>query len=343
MKVAIVNKKGSFSNDWIDYCKRNNIAYKEVNPYKNDIISEVQDCDIVLHHIFHYDYRDMMFAKSLQYSLEAAGKKVFPDFNTVWHFDDKIAQKYLLEAINAPIVPTYIFYTEKEALEWIENTTMPKVFKLKGGAGASNVKLAHNKKEAAQLVKRAFGKGFEQYRWKEQFKEEFRKYQKGKSSLKDLIRPIYLQFFKKYPTEFAHYHGKECGYAYFQEFIPNNTFDIRICVVGDKAFGLKRLTRENDFRASGSGSIIYNKEEIDERCVKIAFEANKKLKMQSIAYDFVFDEKNNPLIVEISYGYMGPETRNLSTFSIFSTLSTFYLLRLQPCLHDKITPEQNPG
>lgn len=28
-----------------------------------------------------------------------------------------------------------------------------------------------------------------------------------------------------------------------------------------------------------------------------------KLKTQSIAYDFVFDPNNNPLIVEISYGY----------------------------------------
>ena len=30
---------------------------------------------------------------------------------------------------------------------------------------------------------------------------------------------------------------------------------------------------------------------------------NEKLKCQSLAYDFVFDENNNPLIVEISYGF----------------------------------------
>ena len=29
----------------------------------------------------------------------------------------------------------------------------------------------------------------------------------------------------------------------------------------------------------------------------------RKLKTQSLALDFFFDEKNNPLIVEISYGY----------------------------------------
>jgi hypothetical protein len=86
--------------------------------------------------------------------------------------------------------------------------------------------------------------------------------------------------------------------------IPNNKYDIRICVVGNKAFGLKRLIRKNDFRASGSGNIIYKKQEIDERCVQIAFNINEKIKAQSIAFDFVFDANNNPLIVEISYGFV---------------------------------------
>lgn len=306
IKIAIVSKKDGFSIDWIDYCKKNGLSYINLNPYKNDAIEEARKCDVILYHIYQHDYRDMQFAKSFIYSLQAAGKKVFPDFNTVWHFDDKIAQKYLLEAVDAPIVPTYVFYTEKEALEWLNSTSMPKVFKLKGGAGASNVKLARTYKQAKTFIKQAFGNGFEQYRWKEQVKEEYRKFKVGKAKFRDLLRPIYLNFFKKYPTDFAHFHGKECGYAYFQEFIPNNKCDIRVCVVGDKAFGLKRLTRENDFRASGSGNIIYSKGEIDERCVKIAFETNRKLNMQSIAYDFVFDADNNPLIVEISYGYAGP-------------------------------------
>ena len=64
------------------------------------------------------------------------------------------------------------------------------------------------------------------------------------------------------------------------------------------------MTRENDFRASGGGAIVYDKKEIDDRCVKIAFDINNKLKTQSIAFDFVFDLGNNPLVVEISYGYV---------------------------------------
>lgn len=305
IKIGIQERKNSFSEGWIQYCKKNGVSYKLIDVYSNDVISQLEDCDAFMWHFHHTDYRDIQFAKSLLRSLEQKGIKVFPNSASCWHFDDKIAQKYLLEAIGAPLVPTYVFYTEKDAMKWIHETTFPKVFKLKGGAGASNVKLACTRKDALKLIKQCFGKGFRQYRYQEQIKENYRKFKSGKNKLKDIFRPLYYEFIKKYPTDLDHYLGKEIGYAYFQDFIPNNTFDIRVCVVGNKAFALKRMVRTNDFRASGSGNILYNRSEIDERCIKIAFEVNQKLKMQSVAFDFVFDGNNNPLIVEISYGYTG--------------------------------------
>ena len=94
----------------------------------------------------------------------------------------------------------------------------------------------------------------------------------------------------------------EKGYVYFQDFIPDNEYDIRVIVIGEKAFAIKRMVRKNDFRASGSGDIIYNKKDIDEQCIKSSFLLNKKLKSQSIAIDFVF-KSGRALIVEISYGF----------------------------------------
>lgn len=302
MKIAIHHNTDSFSERWIAYCEKNNIEYIIVNAYATDIIRQVEGCDAFMWHFFHGDYRDMQMAKALILSLEAKGVRCFPNSQTCWHFDNKIWEKYLLEAVNAPLVPSYVFYTEREALEWAEKTTFPKVFKLKGGAGASNVKLVSTQKEAKQFIKQCFGKGFDQYRWRDQLKEQWRNYRLGKVGLRNVFRPIYYAF-KRYPTAFSHYHQKEIGYAYFQDFIPDNSFDIRVCVVGERAFALKRMTRKDDFRASGSGAIVYDKQQIDERCVQIAFEVNRKLHAQSIAFDFVFDELRNPLIVEISYGY----------------------------------------
>lgn len=303
MKIAIHYRKGSFSDRWIEYCKKNNIPYKLVNAYDSDIVEQVKDCTAFMWHHSHGDYRDVIFAKQLLYSLQKKGMKVFPNFDTTWHFDDKVGQKYLLEAVGAPLVPSYVFYIKKEAMEWISKTSFPKVFKLRGGAGSANVKLAHTKHEAKKFVRKAFGKGFSQFDGIGNLKERYKKYKLGKDTFGGVCKGIGRLFIS---TEFAKMHAREKGYVYFQDFIPNNKFDIRIVVVGDKAFALKRLCRKNDFRASGGGSIIYDKKQIDERCVKIAFEVNEKLNSQSIAYDFVFDENNNPLIVELSYGYTAP-------------------------------------
>lgn len=300
MKIAIHHRSGSFSDRWIEYCKQKEIDFKIVNAYDSNIVEQVNDCDAFMWHHSHGDYRDMLFAKQLVFSLETAGVRCFPNYHTTWHFDDKVGQKYLLEAIGAPLVPSYIFYTKKEALDWISKTTFPKVFKLRGGAGAANVMLTHTAQEARKYTKKAFGRGYSPFDRMGYLKDRYRKWCEGKDSFVGVLKGIGRVFLI---TDFAKMHSREKGYAYFQEFIPNNNFDIRVCVVGGRAFALKRLTRKGDFRASGSGNIVYDKSQIDERCVKIAFEVNKKLKTQSIAYDFVFDLDNQPLIVEISYGY----------------------------------------
>lgn len=300
MKIAIHHRSGSFSDRWIEYCKKENLNYIIVNAFDNDIIKQVKECDVLMWHHHHGDFKDVLTARRILFALEHAGIKVFPDFNTGWHFDDKVAQKYLLEAIDAPLVPSYVFYDKKKALDWAKNTDFPKVWKLKGGAGAKNVKLANNLSEATKLINRAFGKGFSQFdRWGH-FKERYNKWRAGRDSLAGVIKGIGRLII---PTEYAKLQSREKGYIYFQKFIANNDSDIRVIVVRERAFALKRMTRENDFRASGSGKIIYDKNSIDERCIKTAFEINNRIKSQSIAYDFVFDENNKPLIVEISYGY----------------------------------------
>ena len=57
-----------------------------------------------------------------------------------------------------------------------------------------------------------------------------------------------------------------------------------------------------DFRASGSGTILYDKGLFDEDIIKLSFDLSDKLKSQCVAFDFVYDNKD-PLLVEISYGF----------------------------------------
>lgn len=299
MKIGIHETKGFFSDRWIAYCEANNISYKLVDCYSTDVTSQLSDCDALMWHFNHKSPKASKFAKQLLFAVQASGKRVFPDYNTVWHFDDKVGQKYLLEAIGAPLASAYVFYSKQEALTWANQTSYPKVFKLRNGAGSDNVRLVKSKNEANSLINKAFGRGFKQYQAWGNMKERLRKYRLGKTTLWDVVKGIIRL---AHTTEYSRVAGREIGYIYFQDFIPDNDHDIRIVVVGDKAFAIKRMVRVNDFRASGSGNILYDKHLFDEKTIKLSFDLAEKLQTQCVAFDFVQDN-TNMLLVEISYGF----------------------------------------
>ncbi|MFB6454312.1 RimK family alpha-L-glutamate ligase [Chitinophaga sp. Hz27] len=305
MKLAIHHTKGSFSERWINYCRDNAVPYTLVDCYRNDIIEQLKDCDALLWHWHHGDYKAVRFARQLTYSLEAAGIKVFPDSKTAWHFDDKVGQKYLAEALQMPLVPSYVFYSKEEAHVWANTTTYPKVFKLRGGAGASNVKLVRSASDADRLINKAFGRGFAA-------RDRFNRFRDALWRLKrDRNRAAFFGLFKGIgriflPTVYENMQGREKGYVYFQEFMPDNNYDTRIIVINGKAFAIRRYNREGDFRASGSGLIGFDKKLFDERMVRISFDLANKMQAQSLALDFIYDQQQQPLIVEMSYGFMMP-------------------------------------
>ena len=300
--IAIHNNKGEhlFHYLWIAYCDQNNIPYKLVDCYANDIIDQLQGCSGLMWHYHQAGTKDIVMAKPLLFSLEQSGFKVFPDFNTAWHFDDKVGQKYLLEALKIDLVETWAFYDAKSASEWIKNTSFPKVFKLRGGAFSQNVQLVRTRSEAQGLVRKAFGSGFPAYNSWGNLQERYRRWRIGKSTFTNVLKGVARLV---NPPRFAKVMGNEMDYVYFQEFIPNNDSDTRVIVIDSKAFGIKRMNRKNDFRASGSGFVLYGREDINEAFVKAAFEMNKKLKAQCVAYDYVMDENNKPVLIEISYGF----------------------------------------
>lgn len=300
MKIAIHPSKGSFSDRWISYCENNGIEWKQVNCYSNDIIEQLDDCDALMWHINQNNPKDNLFAKQLVFSVTTAGKQVFPDVNTIWHFDDKLGQKYLLEAIDAPLPKTWVFYDREKALQWAEQAKYPIVFKLRCGGGSQNVRLIKNVLLARRMIRRAFRYGFAGYFALSDLKERWRQFSLGMTDIKVVIKGL-LRFFMAPP--YARKRIREKGYIYFQEYIPGNTHDIRIIVVGKKAFAIKRMVRSNDFRASGSGMILYEKECFEDSTVELAFEMAEKLKTQSAAFDFVYSE-GKIYVLEVSFGFI---------------------------------------
>lgn len=300
MKIAIHYKKNDFSSKWIEYCEKYQIDYKVVSCYDNDIIEQIEDCEALMWHFSQSNPKDILFAKQLIFALQSTGKKVFPDFYTTWHFDDKVGQKYLLEAAGAPFVPSYVFYDKQEALNWVRDADFPKVFKLRRGAGSAHVKLANSENEAKILIHKAFSRGFSQYDKAQNLKDRWYQYRNNKTGLWNVAKGL-LRFAKT--TEFARVAGPERGYIYFQDFIPGNEFDIRVIVIAGKAFAIKRLVREDDFRASGSGHVLYERHNFDEETIRLSFEVAEKVNSQCLAMDYIFHD-GQPMIVELSYGFI---------------------------------------
>jgi len=302
IKIGIHHNENSFSTRWIEYCEQNNIPYKIVNCLDDNIKENLNNCNALLWHFSHTNSLEFNIAKKLIHSLEESKKAVFPNYSSSWHFDNKIAQKYLLESINAPLVPVHVFFSKEEAIKWSKDSNYPIVFKLSKGAGSSNVKLIKSKHEAIKLIEKSFSKGHSPIDRTALFKDRVWHLKRDKN-IKSIIGIIKGMARLVIPTKFERTSEKERGYVYFQEFIPNNKYDIRIIIIGNRAFAIKRNVRVDDFRASGSGNIEYDKEIFDKRCIEISFEISKKLDFNCMAYDYVFDNSNTPLLLEISYGF----------------------------------------
>ena len=299
MKIALHRSVGTFFEEWKEYCEQNNISHKIVNCYDDDIIEQIEDCDALFWHHNHADPRDVLFAKQLLTSLEVTGKKVFPSYHDSWHFDDKLGQKYLFESAKIPHVPTHVFFQKNTALTWAKTTTYPKVFKLRRGAGSRNVWLVNSEKEAVATINKAFGSGYRQYDAWGGMKENLRKFRLGKVKFIEVMKALAHVYI---PLNLEKSQGKERGYVYFQDFIPENKYDIRVIVVGNKAFAIKRHVRENDFRASGSGFIEYDKELFDTSLIEQSFNNAAKINLKCAAFDYVF-YNGQALVVEVSYAF----------------------------------------
>lgn len=265
-------------------------------------MSQLAGCGGLLWQWKYGNPRDLLAALRVIRASEAMGLIVFPNCATCEHYDDKVGQKYLLEAIGAELAPTFVFYDKDSALRWVANAKWPKVFKLSRGAGSQNVQLIHSAAKARKLVDRAFGAGFRSVAsgWGDARSKLAKHRRKGDiwPTVKRLPKTLreFLQLSRQMP--------RERGYIYFQEFLPNNEYDTRITVIGDRAFGYLRMVRADDFRASGSGLNVFEKERIDPRCVESAFRIARQLGTQALAFDYIKGSSESLILVEISYTFV---------------------------------------
>lgn len=259
---------------------------KEVNVYRTDILDQLVGCHGFMWRHAHTPGMRQIARRLLPVVDRELGLVVYPDQNTCWHYDDKIAQKYLLETKGIPTPRTWVWFDKDLALNWAGLAEYPLVIKLWSGAGSSNVQLVPSYSHAEKWINRLFAKGVEDLDTV------------GFQPLNRLVKALVLL----YRGEISCPWELHKNYVLFQEFLPGNDFDTRITVIGNRAFGFRRFNRPADFRASGSGIIDHDPAKIDLDTVRLAFDVSKKLHAQSIAIDGLRDEERR-VVGEVSYTY----------------------------------------
>lgn len=305
--VGVAGGGDGFAARWEEILRRRGVGVRRLDLLGPKPLEQVPDCDGVMWHWYHYPHEVRWAALPLLRILEEyLHIPVFPDLATCWHYDDKIAQAYLLEALGIPHPRTWIFWRKEEALAWCAQASYPVVAKLAVGAGSRNVRRLLSAAAARKYVAQCFSgsgvvvqpplpSGGIACAWAQIRRTLKRVAQAGPY--------IWANRFPDLPDQTFWMPQK--NYALFQEFLPGNEFDTRVTVIGNRAFAYRRFNRPGDFRASGSGHFDVDPGKVDLRCVITAFAAAGKLKSQSLAFDFLFrGSEREPVVGEISYAYV---------------------------------------
>jgi glutathione synthase/RimK-type ligase-like ATP-grasp enzyme len=250
---------------WSKYCRflENNLfSYDLFDLHAHDWLEKSRKFDVIIGIVSNAIY-DLQEMRSKYYFLETfLGKKCYPSVNNALLYEDKSLEAYISQATGIPFVKTYVSHEKIDALHLVENIKYPFVSKMVPSSGSIGVELVNSQKKGFHIVREVFSRA-------------------GRK------------------THLLYYRQK--NNVYFQEFIPNDGYDIRVIVVGNWVSGFYRKVLSGDFRASGMN--LEEMRELPKEAMKVALKVNEIIKSPLLAVDMLhgFDGKYH--IIEFSPHY----------------------------------------
>lgn len=290
----------SYSKRWVELAEQQGITPVAVDVFSQDIIDQISACDAFM---WRYDPSALprLYASRLLNAIEEGlHMPVFPSLKSRWHFEDKVGQYYFLSAAGFPIPATRIFWTQEQAMRFCDTADYPFVFKLATGDKSSSVRLVRNRQEASYYVDQLFKWGTVSLGYKPASKARL---------LLRRIRAAGEIFKGRNPYGLTPYVELQHGYFLAQEFLPGNDFDVRVTIIGDRAFVFRRFNRPGDFRASGSGRVDWDPTQIGEDTVRFAYGVARRLGAQTVALD-ILRRGSERVIVELTLAYASYAVRD---------------------------------
>jgi hypothetical protein len=277
----------SYSARWSELLARDGHEVVPVDVFAPDFFERVRTCEGFLWWFPPLPFpRDA--AKRIVLALSHATDLVlFPDWKEAWHYDDKVAQFYLLHAAGVPMPPTRVFWRYADAVAFLREARYPLVMKLASGFFANNVRLVRTRAEGETWARWLFSSGLSNLR------HPFRRL-----ALKELVRA-----WRRATRKLDAPPGDEArGYMLLQEFVPGNDFDTRVNVIGERVFATRRFNRAGDFRASGSGLLDMDPARIDRDALELGLRTARTLGAHTLSLD-ILRRDGKPVVTEVSFGY----------------------------------------
>lgn len=216
------------------------------------------------------------------------GIPVFPSLEEILIYENKKYLSYWLEANNIPHPKTWIFYFEKEALNFIENYGKPVVAKTNVGASGSGVTILYSRDDAEQYITKTFsGTGIR--------RKVGPKWRRKGFAVRVLTKLIHPNEFRAKILSYRNAKSEiQKDFVLLQEYIPH-TFEWRCVRIGDSFFAHKKLVRHE----KASGSLLKGYEEPPVGLLNFVKQITDLKNFQSQAIDIFVSEDGRYLVNEM--------------------------------------------
>lgn len=210
--VGIVKERWHLHTSYIKACTELGVSYKIIDFFSKNWLEDLQSSKIdvlILRPSVQYAPWKDMFDNRLQLLKPNYTAPMFPSLESLWIWENKLRTLDFLKINHLPHPKSYIFYDDKELIEYSKSCNYPVVFKASSGSGASGVKILKSPSQLRQIANKAFKKGMRSYR--------------------------------------KHKLDKEHGFIILQDYI-SDVREWRIIRIGDYYFGFEKL-KEGEFHS----------------------------------------------------------------------------------------------
>lgn len=186
-------------------------------------------------------------------------KATFPAFAHALLYENKRLESYIASIHGVGFARTFISHTRDEALTLLGGLPYPVVSKMVPASASVGIELVRSRRQARAIIERAFSAS-------------------GRK------------------TQFPY--ARQKNFIYFQEFIPNDGYDIRAIVVGNWVLGYYRKVLPGDFRASGMN--LVEKRALPKAAMVLALQLNNIVNSPMLVVDMLRGVDGRFHIIEYS-------------------------------------------